>query len=88
MTCVYPGSSRDKHLKNAIVVNGAVGGSTNAVIHFSRSRARRSESTLADWDRLGRDVPTLVDLMPSGRFSWRTFTMLAVFLRSSRARPA
>src|SRR5690606_15378696 len=31
------------------------------------------ELTLDDWDRLGRGVPTLVDLMPSGRFLMEDF---------------
>ena len=55
--------------ENAIRVNGAVGGSTNAVIHLLAMAARVGVPlTLDDWDRLGRDVPTLADLMPSGRY--------------------
>jgi len=55
--------------ENAIRVNGAIGGSTNAVIHLLAMAGRIGvDLTLDDWDRLGRDVPTLVDLMPSGRF--------------------
>src|SRR5271157_3615891 len=53
--------------ENAIVVNGAVGGSTNAVIHLLAIAGRVGlQVTLEDWDRLGREVPTLLDLMPSG----------------------
>src|ERR1019366_4592366 len=60
--------------ENAIVVNGAVGGSTNAVIHLLDIAGRVGLNvTLDDWDRLGRDVPTLVDLMPSGRFLMEDF---------------
>jgi dihydroxy-acid dehydratase len=60
--------------ENAIVVNGAVGGSTNAVIHLLAIAGRVGmKITLDDWDRLGRDVPTLVDLMPSGRFLMEDF---------------
>ena len=60
--------------ENAIVVNGAVGGSTNAVIHLLAIAGRVGLNvTLDDWDRLGRDVPTLVDLMPSGRFLMEDF---------------
>jgi L-arabonate dehydrase len=60
--------------ENAIVVNGAVGGSTNAVIHLLAIAGRVGlKVTLDDWDRLGRDVPTLVDLMPSGRFLMEDF---------------
>ncbi|HKV39474.1 MAG TPA: IlvD/Edd family dehydratase [Blastocatellia bacterium] len=55
--------------ENAIRVNGAMGGSTNAVIHLLAIAGRVGvKITLDDWDRLGRNVPTLVDLMPSGRF--------------------
>ena len=55
--------------ENAIRVNGAIGGSTNAVIHLLAIAGRIGVPlTLEDWDRLGRDVPTIVDLMPSGRF--------------------
>ncbi len=60
--------------ENAIVVNGAVGGSTNAVIHLLAIAGRVGlKVTLDDWDRLGRDVPTVVDLMPSGRFLMEDF---------------
>jgi L-arabonate dehydrase len=60
--------------ENAIVVNGAVGGSTNAVIHLLAIAGRVGlKVTLDDWDRIGRDVPTLVDLMPSGRYLMEDF---------------
>ena len=60
--------------ENAIRVNGAVGGSTNAVIHLLAIAGRVAlEVTLDDWDNLGREVPTLVDLMPSGRFLMEDF---------------
>jgi len=60
--------------ENAIHVNGAVGGSTNAVIHLLAIAGRVGlEVTLDDWDNLGREVPTLVDLMPSGRFLMEDF---------------
>jgi len=60
--------------ENAIRVNGALGGSTNAVIHLLAIAGRVGVPlTLKDWDHLGRDVPTLVDLMPSGRFLMEDF---------------
>src|SRR6187402_3876273 len=60
--------------ENAIRVNGAVGGSTNAVIHLLAMAGRVGVPlSLDDWDRLGRDVPTIVDLMPSGRFMMEDF---------------
>ncbi len=55
--------------ENAIRVNGALGGSTNAVIHLLAFAGRLGvDLSLDDWDRLGRGVPTLVDLKPSGRY--------------------
>ncbi len=55
--------------ENAIRVNGAIGGSTNAVVHLLALAGRVGiDLSLEDWDRLGKDVPTIVDLMPSGRF--------------------
>lgn len=60
--------------ENAIRVNGAIGGSTNAVLHLiAVARRIGVELDLDDWDRLGRGVPTIVDLMPSGRFLMEDF---------------
>ncbi len=55
--------------ENAIRVVGAIGGSTNAVIHLLAIAGRIGVSlSLDDWDRLGRGVPCLVNLMPSGKY--------------------
>ena len=60
--------------ENAIRCNGAIGGSTNAVIHLLALAGRAGvELTLDDWDRLGRDVPTVVNLMPSGKYLMEEF---------------
>jgi L-arabonate dehydrase len=60
--------------ENAIRVNGAIGGSTNAVIHLLAIAGRIGVPlTLDDWDSLGSAVPTIVDLMPSGRFLMEDF---------------
>jgi dihydroxy-acid dehydratase len=60
--------------ENAIMVNGAIGGSTNAVVHLLAIAGRIGVNlTLEDWDRLGRSMPCLVDLMPSGRFLMEDF---------------
>jgi L-arabonate dehydrase len=60
--------------ENAIRVNGALGGSTNAVIHLLAIAGRVGVPiTLDDWDHVGRDVPTIVDLKPSGRFLMEDF---------------
>lgn len=60
--------------ENAIRTNGAIGGSTNAVIHLLAIAGRVGvDLTLDDWDRLGRDVPTIVNLMPSGKYLMEEF---------------
>ncbi|EPX83233.1 Dihydroxyacid dehydratase/phosphogluconate dehydratase [Rubellimicrobium thermophilum DSM 16684] len=60
--------------ENAIRVNAAIGGSTNAVIHLLAIAGRVGvDLTLDDWDRLGRDVPTIVNLMPSGQYLMEEF---------------
>ena len=60
--------------ENAIRTNGAIGGSTNAVIHLMAMAGRVGiDLTLDDWDRLGRDVPTIVNLMPSGKYLMEEF---------------
>ena len=60
--------------ENAIRANAAVGGSTNAVLHLLAIAGRMGvEVGLDDWDRFGRNVPTIVDLMPSGRFLMEEF---------------
>lgn len=60
--------------ENAIRTNGAIGGSTNAVIHLLGIAGRVGvDLTLDDWDRLGRDVPTIVNLMPSGKYLMEEF---------------
>lgn len=60
--------------ENAVRVNAAIGGSTNAVVHLlALARRVGVELDLDDFDRLARDVPTLVDVMPSGRFLMEDF---------------
>jgi dihydroxy-acid dehydratase len=60
--------------ENAIRANAAIGGSTNAIIHLTAIAGRLGvELSLDDFDVLARDVPTLVDLMPSGRFLMEDF---------------
>jgi dihydroxy-acid dehydratase len=59
---------------NAIRANAAIGGSTNAVIHLIAIAGRVGVPlTLDDWDREGRDVRTIVDLQPSGRYLMEDF---------------
>jgi dihydroxy-acid dehydratase len=60
--------------ENAIMVNGAIGGSTNAVVHLLAIAGRVGiPLSLDDWDRLGRDMPCLVNLMPSGKYLMEDF---------------
>ncbi|MFG1926920.1 IlvD/Edd family dehydratase [Cryptosporangium sp. NPDC048952] len=61
-------------LENAIKVNAAIGGSTNAVIHLT-AVARRMEVPLdiEDWHQIGRDIPTLLNIQPSGSYLMQDF---------------
>src|SRR5690606_31931782 len=60
--------------ENAIRTNAAIGGSTNAVIHLLAIAGRVGvDLTLDDWDRCGRDVPTIVNLQPSGQHLMEEF---------------
>ncbi|OTP80631.1 IlvD/Edd family dehydratase [Caballeronia sordidicola] len=59
--------------ENAIRVNAAIGGSTNAVVHLIALAKRIGVPlTLEDWE-LGSDVPCLVNLQPSGEFLMEDF---------------
>ena len=55
--------------RNAIVALAALGGSTNAVVHLLAIAGRLGiPLTLDDFDRIGSDVPLLVNLQPAGQF--------------------
>ncbi len=59
---------------NAIRTNAAIGGSTNAVIHLKAIAQRICvDLNLDDWQTYGRDVPTLVNLQPSGHYLMEDF---------------
>lgn len=61
--------------ENAIMVNAAIGGSTNAVIHLGALAGRLGiDLRLDDFDRLARQVPVLVNLQPSGKYLMEDFT--------------
>src|SRR5579864_8118742 len=63
-----------KAFENAVRINGAIGGSTNAVVHMIALAGRVGvKLALDDWDRLGQDIPLLVNLMPSGQFLMEDF---------------
>jgi L-arabonate dehydrase len=60
--------------ENAIRTNAAIGGSTNAVIHLLAIAGRIGiDLKLSDWDDLGRQVPCLLDLQPSGKYLMEDF---------------
>jgi dihydroxy-acid dehydratase len=55
--------------ENAIVVNSAIGGSTNAPIHLNAiARHVGVPLTIDDWERVGLKVPLLVNLQPAGKY--------------------
>ncbi|MBO9872298.1 MULTISPECIES: IlvD/Edd family dehydratase [Xanthomonas] len=59
---------------NAIKVNAAIGGSTNAVLHLLALAGRVGVPLqLDDWDRLGSRLPCLVNLKPSGQYLMEDF---------------
>jgi len=58
-----------KAIENAVAVVMAIGGSTNAVLHFlAIAHAADVEWTIDDFERVRRKVPVLCDLKPSGRY--------------------
>lgn len=60
--------------ENAIMLNAAVGGSTNFVIHLLAIAGRIGvDLTLDDFDRVGSKMPFLLNLMPSGKFLMEDF---------------
>ena len=60
--------------ENAIKVNAAIGGSTNAVIHLLAIAGRIGvKLELDDWDRIGSTLPCLVNLQPSGKYLMEDF---------------
>jgi dihydroxy-acid dehydratase len=60
--------TRDAFL-NAIVVNSAIGGSTNAPVHLAAiARHMGVELDIRDWQEHGHDVPLLVNVQPAGEY--------------------
>ena len=61
-------------LENAIKVNAAIGGSTNAILHLIALAGRLElPLTMRDVDRLSRDVPLLANLQPNGKYLMEDF---------------
>jgi len=60
--------------ENAIRANAAIGGSTNSVVHLLAIAGRIGvKLELEDWDRLGSQLPCLVNLQPSGKYLMEDF---------------
>ncbi len=60
--------------ENAIVVNSAIGGSTNAPIHINAiARHIGVELAIDDWEKIGHRVPLLVNMQPAGKYLGEEF---------------
>jgi dihydroxy-acid dehydratase len=58
-----------KAFRNAIRVNSAIGGSTNAPIHINAiAKHIGVELSVQEWEDLGRDIPLLVNMQPAGEY--------------------
>jgi dihydroxy-acid dehydratase len=58
-----------KAFENAIVANSAIGGSTNAPIHINAiARHIGVKLSIEDWEKVGYDVPLLVNMQPAGTY--------------------
>ncbi len=58
-----------KAFENAIVINSAIGGSTNAPIHLNAvARHIGVKLEVDDWEKHGHDIPLLVNLQPAGAY--------------------
>ena len=58
-----------KAFENTIVACSAIGGSTNAPIHINAiARHVGVKLSIEDWEKIGYDVPLLVDMQPAGKY--------------------
>jgi dihydroxy-acid dehydratase len=63
-----------KAFENAIVVNSAIGGSTNAPPHLQAiARHAGVELHVTDWQKIGFDVPLLANIQPAGKYLGESF---------------
>src|SRR5258707_2278164 len=63
-----------KAFENCIVINSAIGGSTNAPIHINAlARHVGVELSIDDWQKVGHDVPLLVNMQPAGFYLGEEF---------------
>ena len=60
--------------ENAIMINAAIGGSTNVMVHLTAIAGRIGvDLEIDDFDRLGSGIPLLVNLQPSGKYLMEDF---------------
>ncbi|MEW6454627.1 MAG: IlvD/Edd family dehydratase [Pseudomonadota bacterium] len=58
-----------KAFENAIIANSAIGGSTNAPVHINAiARHIGVKLSIEDWEKVGYDVPLLVNMQPAGKY--------------------
>src|SRR5260370_38721900 len=58
-----------KAFENAIMAWSAIGGSTNAPNHINAIRRHGGVKLgIADWEKIGLDIPLLVDMQPAGKY--------------------
>ncbi|HEY5371505.1 MAG TPA: IlvD/Edd family dehydratase [Hanamia sp.] len=63
-----------KAFENAIITNSAVGGSSNFVIHLTAIAGRIGvDLNIDDFDRIGSNIPLLLNLMPAGKYLMEDF---------------
>ena len=63
-----------KSFENSIVLNSAIGGSTNAPIHINAiARHVGVELEIEDWEKVGLEIPMLVNLQPGGKYLGEDF---------------
>jgi dihydroxy-acid dehydratase len=63
-----------KAFENSIVLNSAIGGSTNAPIHINAiARHVGVELKIEDWEKIGLEIPMLVNLQPAGKYLGEDF---------------
>ena len=63
-----------KAFENSIVLNSAIGGSTNAPIHINAiARHVGVELEIEDWERVGLEIPMLVNMQPGGKYLGEDF---------------
>ena len=72
-----------KAFENAIAACSAIGGSTNAPIHLNAiARHIGVDLSITDWEKVGYDVPLLVNMQPAGHYMGEEYFAPAACRRS------